>query len=85
MRNIFLDTCKIKRSIKGSKTSKDYFQTKTSNLLSILSDFLSNRKRRILPNGQTSSLAIIAAGVPQVSILFLIYINDLPEWLYFYC
>ena len=70
MRNILLDIYRIKRSIRGSKTSKDYFQTKTSNLLSILPDFLSNRKQRVLLNGQTSSLAIIAAGVPQMSILF---------------
>ena len=51
--------------------------------LNILSDLLSNRKQRIVFNGQTSSWAIITTGIPQGSILgpllFLIYINNLPD------
>ena len=50
-------------------------------LLSLLTDFLSNRKQRLILNGQSLSWANINAGVPDVSIkgllLFLIYINDL--------
>ena len=55
----------------------------SDNLLNILSDFLRNRKQRVTLNGQFSSWTKVNAGIPQGSIfnplLFLIYINDLPD------
>ena len=53
------------------------------NLLDTLTDFLNDRKQRVVSNGQHSKLRNIEAGVPQGSILgpllFLTYINNLPD------
>ena len=63
--------CKLKQnSISGSS-------------LETLTDFLKDRKQRVVLNGQSPSWATIEAGAPQGSILgpllFLIYINYLPD------
>ena len=57
----------------------------SGNLLSLLKSFLNNRFQRVVLNCQCSNWSSVLAGVRQGSILepllFLIYINDLPDGL----
>ena len=47
--------------------------------LELLKSYLNDRFQRVLLNGTTSEWKQVYAGVPQGSILGLIYINDLPD------
>ena len=61
----------------------------TGNLLKRISDFLTNRKQRVVINGMSSEWMEVSSRVPQGSVLgpllFILYVNDLPSEVSFFC
>ena len=58
-------------------------------LLNWVKDFLSGRRQRVMLNGKCSGWKKVTSGVPQGSvlgpILFIIYVNDIPDSLQHFC
>ena len=61
----------------------------TGNLLRWIKNFLSERKQRVVLNGISSDWTDVISGVPEGSvlgpILFILYVNDLPDKVNSYC
>ena len=58
-------------------------------LLSWVKDFLNGRRQRVILNGECSDWKNVTSGVPQGSVLgpvlFIIYVNDMPDSLQNFC